>query len=609
MSKHFLPLLALLFLVSGLLAAEQKDWASVLAEVATQRASDPLSALELLDRSLGDEDPLAWSGDQLGDLATLYRFRVEILRSMGNYERASLEAERFAALASLSGDTALTARAIFLRGTIQAEQGFFGQALEHFHNARQLVEGTGLHAETALFLNAIGMTHHFARDADQAKTYFERALAEARLAEDPFLVATYLSNLANSAADLEDPNLAIDIQREALAIGEAIAHRQVIAQANISVCNFLVQARRFDEAEAQCALALEAANGLESLRWQAGIRLTLGKLETGLGRLDAALDWFEEALALARDAVPVVHEELLQRLAELHLAMGAPELAAERYRELLAFRDARVERERQALSDELEVRYQLERFQTELDLLRLSQDLHDSQLRVRNISLIALAMILVLTLLGAALVVRTSRQRAALQQDLAKRNGELQQALDHISELARRDPLTGLLNRRAMLERSTQELARSRRQGSPISLLMCDVDHFKPINDAHGHAVGDEVLVAIAARLRQSFRETDLVARWGGEEFLCVLPDTSVAEAEVSLARLRQELARQPLHTSAGPMSITLTWGVAELTGYADADAGNAIATAIRQADQALYQGKRAGRDRTVVQAFANESS
>ena len=583
------------------------DFSALLKELEVLQSADPAEALAQLDAALGHQDPKPAEGSGLSAQANLYRLRAELTRSKGNYEAASLDAERFAALAAMTADPVLMARAIFLRGTIEAEQGFLGQALEHFHHARQVIAGTDSREETARILNAIGITHHFAGDPERAVVYYERALAEARHSGNQALIAGYLMNLALVVLELDGPLPALEMLREGLAIGQSLQHPAIIAQAKSNLCDVLVFAESFDEAESLCPLALERADGMENARWRSGVRLALGNLALAQGQLDAALDWYSESLDLAQGVAPVLVQDLLLRLAQLHVRRNEAESAGARFQELLDFRAEALESERKALREELEVRYQLERTQAELDLLRLSQDLQSTQLRVRNVSLIGLGIILAVTLLGATLVSRASRQRAMLQKDLAKRNDELQQALDHISELAQRDPLTGLLNRRAVLERSAEELVRCRRHGSPISLLMCDVDHFKPINDAHGHAVGDEVLVELASRLRQCFRETDLVARWGGEEFLCVLPDTCVAEAEVSLTRLRHDLAQTPLNTSIGPIPITLTSGLAELGVACSKDAITVITEAIRHADESLYQGKRAGRDRNVVSESATE--
>ncbi|WP_425477567.1 GGDEF domain-containing protein [Alkalisalibacterium limincola] len=159
--------------------------------------------------------------------------------------------------------------------------------------------------------------------------------------------------------------------------------------------------------------------------------------------------------------------------------------------------------------------------------------------------------------------------------------------------LSAEDPLTGALNRRAFLELAAYEVRRSRRSGKPLSVVMADVDHFKPVNDTHGHFVGDEVLVELVRRLRATLREVDAICRWGGEEFVLLFPDAGGDSAARVAERARMAVARTPVATSAGEMSVTLTLGVAVV--------GDDFEAAVDAADRALYQGKRAGRDRVVV--------
>lgn len=176
---------------------------------------------------------------------------------------------------------------------------------------------------------------------------------------------------------------------------------------------------------------------------------------------------------------------------------------------------------------------------------------------------------------------------------LALGNRELEKALDHINDLARHDSLTGLFNRRALEELGEREVKRQQRCGEPLSVMLMDVDRFKSINDRHGHTVGDEALQGLAAILRQNLRETDLVGRWGGEEFLCILPGTNLADAERSARRIRSALETVPVLTSSESVRLTLTTGIAAVSGRLD--------VAIQRADQAMYSGKREGRDTIVV--------
>jgi diguanylate cyclase (GGDEF)-like protein len=157
------------------------------------------------------------------------------------------------------------------------------------------------------------------------------------------------------------------------------------------------------------------------------------------------------------------------------------------------------------------------------------------------------------------------------------------------------DPLTKLVNRRAFEESLHREVVRARRQNHPLSASLIDVDFFKKINDTYGHSIGDEALVAVAKRLEGGVRETDVVCRLGGDEFAILLLDTDVDEASEILERIRATIADAPTATTKGPVAITLTLGVAELT--ADMGDGEAL---IETADTALYLAKEGGRNRVA---------
>jgi len=163
-----------------------------------------------------------------------------------------------------------------------------------------------------------------------------------------------------------------------------------------------------------------------------------------------------------------------------------------------------------------------------------------------------------------------------------------------LQRLNESDPLTLIHNRRYLDERLPLAIEEARRSGAPLSAAIVDLDHFKRVNDTHGHPVGDEVLVEVAERLRQSCRRSDLLARWGGEEFVVLFPGTSLREACVVAERIRLSIATPAFETSAGAVPLTTSLGVAELTAGED---GPAL---LARADQAVYVAKRAGRDRVA---------
>ncbi len=188
--------------------------------------------------------------------------------------------------------------------------------------------------------------------------------------------------------------------------------------------------------------------------------------------------------------------------------------------------------------------------------------------------------------------VRTQLKRKRYQ-DVLRQN--LQLSL----EMAITDSLTGLYNRRYMESHLTSLVQRAADRGKPISVLIMDIDYFKSVNDTHGHDVGDEVLKEFADRLARNVRGIDLACRYGGEEFIVVMPDTDVAFAYSVAERLRREVADKGFRTGGDKtLEITTSIGVTSLNGPNDT-----IENLLKRADQALYRAKREGRNRVVSEA------
>lgn len=179
-------------------------------------------------------------------------------------------------------------------------------------------------------------------------------------------------------------------------------------------------------------------------------------------------------------------------------------------------------------------------------------------------------------------VARISDRYQQMMRDL---NLALQEASTH-------DALTGLPNRRLLVERLKEESERFRRYARPFSVAMIDIDHFKLINDHFGHEIGDNVLVEVARVLDAEIREHDLCGRWGGEEFLVLLPETDQGTASQVLERLRQAVERLTVRVNTASVSVTISVGLAEHL------AGNSYSDTINRADGALLAAKRSGRNR-----------
>jgi diguanylate cyclase (GGDEF)-like protein len=167
--------------------------------------------------------------------------------------------------------------------------------------------------------------------------------------------------------------------------------------------------------------------------------------------------------------------------------------------------------------------------------------------------------------------------------------------------MATTDALTGLLNRRAFLDSTNREVARARRYNDKLSVVLLDVDHFKHINDRRGHAAGDVVLGAVGKLLGGTVRTCDIVARWGGEEFVIVLPSTPLDGAEQVAERIREQLENAKIHDGSGELiPVTASFGVAAYTGT------ETLEQVIDRADRAMYLAKSGGRNRVVADTMTS---
>jgi diguanylate cyclase (GGDEF)-like protein len=171
---------------------------------------------------------------------------------------------------------------------------------------------------------------------------------------------------------------------------------------------------------------------------------------------------------------------------------------------------------------------------------------------------------------------------------------ELLQAREALREQATHDGLTGLLNRTSILDKLDEELSRASRDASPVSVLMVDLDRFKSINDTRGHLAGDAVLREAARRLKSAARRYDSVGRYGGEEFLVVLPGCDLDDAVLQAERMREAIGGTPFLLPCQPVAVTASLGVA-------CSSRCSPATLVREADDALYLAKADGRNRVVV--------
>jgi diguanylate cyclase (GGDEF)-like protein len=188
---------------------------------------------------------------------------------------------------------------------------------------------------------------------------------------------------------------------------------------------------------------------------------------------------------------------------------------------------------------------------------------------------------------------------------ILKLEEQLMQARQQMEILAMRDGLTSLLNRRAIEEYAESEFNITERKKHPLSIIMLDIDHFKKVNDRFGHKAGDYALQQVAKILKEDLRSYDRVGRWGGEEFMLILPDTDLDDAVVVAERIRVKIGEMKITLESGEtFSIHISLGVACVSVH-----GSSLSKLIDSADHAMYQAKQAGRNRVCTFQPTNEKS
>lgn len=486
-------------------------------------------------------------------------------------------------------------------GVVYWSIGQHDQALQHYLSALEGSRAAGDVAGAARTAGNIGNLHNSMGNWEEARRYHLEALDGFEQMERDEGVAGTLVNLGALSARVaeslqeqgdheaarEEHRANLDYNRRALAIFEQLENPRGIAYAADNVARALIHLDRVDEALDHHERSLRLRREIGDTGGVVNSLLTGAEAymrRDELDRVEALLDEADELVsesdrALARQVV-----ELRTRLFE---RQGDYRSAFENLERLMDISDAESTAAMAARVEQLEQSYRAEQLEKELALERARAEV--SQQRARRQQIISTFSIVAVVLLVLILALLYNRYRLGRA---------VSRSLDHAS---RTDSLTGLANRRDMTERLEAAVARRRQDGEPSALIMADIDSFKRVNDSLGHQVGDEVLRHVAELLRRHVRGRDVVSRWGGEEFLILLPATDEPGARSVSENLRQALLDSPAQVGGRSLSCTMTLGVAEVVP------GLTVTELLKRVDDALYAGKARGKDRVVVASEARE--
>ena len=496
------------------------------------------------------------------------------------------------AMASLgkAGDRAKLASVTSNVSLIHYARGEYDRALDLMLKVLGLYESVGDEKGQGIVLNALGNVYRKLGDSAKARERFSRALALAERTGHTPLTIGCLVNLAEIDVSEKRWDAALERNRKALELARAVGSRD-----SISVClnNIGDVLRERGEAAAALGYYRESMAIFEEMNARPRLvvsHLNIGRLSLKVGSEREAETSLKKAFDLAAETGEKgLQKEAAEVLAGLYEARGDFR-AAYRYRKACdELKEQVYSRENFAKISSLEARIDAERKARQIDVLRKQGEIRELQVRRQRLLIASTVGAVVLLAAIAFLLWRRYRLKARTSAALAA-------AYARVEEMARTDALTGLANRRAATERLEQEVLRSERTKRPVGLVLIDADDFKKVNDTRGHDCGDALLVALASLLRSSLRQIDLAARWGGEEFLVVLPETGQEGAVVIAEKLRAAAAALAVPCAGGEVRFTVTLGVAVFL-----PGGSPVADCLRRADEALYRGKREGKDRVVL--------
>lgn len=527
-----------------------------------------LGVCQLILGLTGGDDPLATLQQGLGLMRSLgdRRGEVEALNLLGNlfrdrqaFDHALDCHQQCLVLRRSLGDGAGESVSLHNIALVHRDLGQLPEALEHIYQGLDLAESQEGGLATAYALNTLGSLLDELGEQPQAQAMFERALG---------LVAT-------------------------------TGDRALESTLRVNMGRLLTGAGDLPSALVQLRMALDLAHGTGNTGDMALALLALGLLHQADGQFAVAAPLLADALALARQRRDrSLEAQLLLAQAGAPLHDGAPQAALPLLRQALTQALAAcaqplvaLAHERLSLANEAvgDLPAALRHFRA---FHAASERLHSgpSQRRIR--ALVSQHAVQSERQRSTALADALAQARQA-EQARARLLDELQAQTVLLQQLAREDGLTGVANRRWLDLQLPHELERARRFGHALAVAMVDIDHFKSVNDLHSHAVGDAALCVVARLLREGCRASDVVGRYGGEEFLLVLVETAGAPAHGLCDKLRQRIAAHDwaaLQPGLAPVTVSI--------GLAALQADDDLRSLLARADRQLYSAKQAGRNR-----------
>lgn len=478
-----------------------------------------------------------------------------------------------------------------------AEDGNFPRALEKMQAVLAYTRQHGEPVHMVIVLNALTRLYVQMREFDKASESLAEAYVAAEKINSPGRMATLKGTEYGLAMDTGQMQRALKAQLAALSLERSIGAQSMVARSLVNLSDYYLKLHDYRNALAYGTQALDAALAIKDETAGATARVNIGQAYLASGRIAEGKRSFEEGLAIyeKNGDKPELQNVLAEYGGALDRAGDYPG-AIKAYHRERALSNELFEKRRQKAMLELQEKYDADKRQRQIELLERENQVKSAEIDNRRLQQRIWALLIVVFALVTVIVGLLYRKVRHANAQLHEKNQELKQQ-------SVRDPLTGLYNRRHFQDfmRTHQQLEK-RGVGTSgdemvSALFLMDVDHFKHINDTWGHGAGDAVLIQIAASLREILRETDMIVRWGGEEFLAFLPAIPRSGLDEVARRLLAGIAETRIEYGGETLSAQVSIGFAP---YPLAPAGQPLPweRAVNLVDMALYMAKGHGRNR-----------
>jgi diguanylate cyclase (GGDEF)-like protein len=577
---------------------------------------DFLDLLSSARRGTGDNLKAMQLADELLALGRAHKDNVLIAKGLLDKAYATFADNNLAAshqlaweaekVANTTDDMPLRIRATISSGHSFAEEGNFPAALNKLQAAVGLAHQYGQPIQTVMSLNALAVLYGQIKEYDKGFAALAEATVAAEKTNSPGRMSSLKETEYGLSIESNQPERGLRALLAGLEYEREIGAESMMAGSFVNLADSYLKKRDYPQTLLYANQALELAIKLKDEGTQATARVNIGQALLGMGRLvegrrsfEAGLAWYEKAGDKPEmQDVLMEYGEALERAGDMAGAVTA-------YHRERKISNELFEQRRQKATLELQEKYEAERKQRQIELLSRENQLKTTELDNRRLQQRVWWLLAVICALAAAIV-------GILYRKVRHANAQLQVKNLELKQQSSRDPLTALYNRRHFQEFMRTHLQVEKRgagtSGEEIvgALFLLDVDHFKHVNDTFGHAAGDVVLRMIADSLRDILRETDMIVRWGGEEFLAFLPAIPRSGVEEIARRLLTGISCNTIDYQGTKIKVDVSIGFAPFP-LVPGEHALPWERAVNLVDMALYLAKAHGRNRAYgVRGFAN---